>query len=80
MVVKHFYLVFLHYQVILFIDNIADKAGIINDSIKEHDEERGGDEEKKEISDSTIELAEDERIEKRRFDITTVIFGIVNGC
>ena len=54
------------------------KQGKIADDSVEEDEERGSDE-AEEGSDSKSELVKDERIEKERSHINTVIFVAVGG-
>ena len=52
---------------------------IVDDSVKENDEDRESDEEKEEGSGSESELVEDERIEKERSHLITVICVAVSG-
>ena len=55
------------------------QAMTVDDSVEEDDEDAESDEEKEEGSGSESELVEDERLEKERFCIRTVISIAVSG-
>ena len=58
---------------------LIKQGKIVDDSVKENDENTESDEEKEEGSGSESELVEDERIEKERSHLITVISVAVSG-
>ena len=58
---------------------LIKQAKIVDDSVEEDDKDTESDEEKEEGSGSESELVEDERMEKERFHIITVISIAVSG-